>query len=92
MFGLISLAIAGFATWLGHVLMRDYTASRLKFVDAVQRPSTAWIAGGVAFAVGMMLTPLPFISGLTALLFGAGVGTGVASGAKRARGALPPGS
>ena len=91
MFGLISIAIAGALAWVGHVMTRDYTAKRLKFVDAVRRPSTAWIAGAVAFGIGMMLTPLPFITGLTALLFGAGVGTGVASGAKRSRGALPPG-
>lgn len=89
-FGLISLAITGVLAWVGHTITRDYTANRLKFVDAVQRPGTPWIAGLVAFGIGMLLTPLPFVTAITAVVFGAGVGTGVAAGARRVR-ALPPG-
>jgi hypothetical protein len=91
MFGLISLVITGVVAVVGHTMTRDYTASRLRFVDAIQNPGAAWIAGLAAWGVGMLLTPLPFITGLTAIALGAGVGTGVASGARRARGYLPPG-
>ncbi len=90
--GLISLAITAAAGMFGHSLARDYTASRLKFVDAVQKPSAAWFAGLAAFGVGMLLTPLPLVTAATAICLGAGVGTGVASGARRSRGYLPPGA
>ncbi len=89
--GLISIGIAVVAGFVGHSAAREYTASRLKFVDAVQKPGVAWIAGLVAFGVGMLLTPLPLITAATAVCLGAGVGTGVASGARRVRGYLPPG-
>lgn len=94
-FGLISIAITAAAGLLGHFLSRDYTANRLKFVDAVQKPSAAWIAGIAAFGVGMLIAALPFVpfvTTITAVVLGAGVGTGVASGARRARGLLPPGT
>ncbi|MBI3792888.1 MAG: hypothetical protein HY275_18675 [Gemmatimonadetes bacterium] len=89
--GLLSIGITVAAGIVGHTMSREYTASRLKFVDAVQKPSAAWFAGLAAFGVGMLLTPLPLITAATAITFGAGVGTGVASGARRARGYLPPG-
>jgi hypothetical protein len=90
-FGLLSIGITVAAGYLGHSMARNYTASRLKFVDAVQKPSAAWIAGFAAFGVGMLLTPLPLITAATAIVLGAGVGTGVATGARQSRGYLPPG-
>ena len=92
MFAIIGFIVAAAATYFGYSLARDYTASRLKFVDAVQRPGIAWIAGAVAFVVALPIAwMLPFFSGVTAALFGASVGFGVSAGAKKARGYLPPG-
>jgi hypothetical protein len=92
MFGLLSLAIAGVVTYLGFTVARDYTATRLRFVDAIQRPSTPWIVGFAAFGIGVPLALLlPLVTLFTAGLFGASVGFGVASGARKARGMLPPG-
>ena len=89
---IISIIVAGVATYFGFSLARNYTASRLKFVDAVQRPGMAFIAGAVAFAVALPIAwMLPFVSGVTAALFGASVGLGVQAGARKARGYLPPG-
>ena len=92
MFGLISLVIAGVVTYLGFTVARNYTATRLRFVDAIQRPGTPWIVGLAAFGIGVPLAILlPFVSLFTAAVFGASVGIGVASGARKARGLLPPG-
>ena len=55
MFGLLSLAISAVAVYLGYTVARDYTATRLKFVDAIQRPATPWIIGLAAFGIGVPL-------------------------------------
>lgn len=92
MFAMIGILVAAAATYFGYSLARDYTASRLKFVDAVQKPGLAFIAGAVAFVVALPIAwMLPFVSAITAVLFGVSVGFGVSAGAKRARGYLPPG-
>ena len=93
MFAMIGILVAAAATYFGYSLARDYTASRLKFVDAVQKPGLAFIAGAVAFVVALPIAwMLPFVSAIiTAVLFGVSVGLGVSAGAKRARGYLPPG-
>ena len=89
---MIGSLVAAAATYFGYSLARDYTASRLKFVDAVQKPGLAFIAGAVAFVVALPIAwMLPFVSAITAVLFGVSVGFGVSAGAKRARGYLPPG-
>ena len=92
MFAMIGILVAAAATYFGYSLARDYTASRLKFVDAVQKPGLAFIAGAVAFVVALPIAwMLPVGSAITAVLFGVSVGFGVSAGAKRARGYLPPG-
>lgn len=93
MFGLIGFVAAAVAAYFGFTLARNYTTSRLKYVDAVQKPGTPWIAGAIAFVIALPVAwLLPFVwTGITAALFGASVGLGVSSGAKGARGLLPPG-
>jgi len=60
---------------------RSFVRNRLRFVDAVQRGGVPVVAGVAAFAVALPLTGLiPLIGAGTALLFGAGVGFGVAHG------------
>jgi len=54
---------------------------KLRFVDAVKSPMAPVIAGGAAAVLAAFpVALLPFVGAGTAILFGAGVGAGVASG------------
>lgn len=84
---LMTLAAAGAATIFGYSSARRFVRDRLRFVDAVQKPTTPLLAGAAAAAVAVPLVALlPLVGAGTAILFGAGVGTGVAHGAKDAKG------
>lgn len=83
MLGLIvtaAIALAGFVT------SRNYVRSRLRFVDAVQKPTAPLIAGllfgVIAWPFGWVL-PIAHIT--AALAAGVSVGIGVASGARDIR-------
>jgi uncharacterized membrane-anchored protein len=91
-FGLISLLLAGTAAVLGFSFSRNFVRRRLAYVDAAQSGS-APIVAGVAAAVAAMPVAwiLPLIGSGTALVFGASVAMGVASGAKDIRRRLHPG-
>jgi len=52
----------------------------LRYVDAIQKPSAPLIAGVVAAAVVLPIAALPIITVGTAVAFGVGVASGVASG------------
>ncbi len=86
MFEIITLAAAGFATVGGFIQSRNFVRRKLRFVEAVQNGAAPVIAG---FAATLVASPvvgiLPFVGLGTAVLFGAGVGVGVASGAKDIR-------
>lgn len=86
MFELIGIGIAGAATVFGHMKSRRFVRRRLRYTSLVEKPGLG-IAAGVAAAI--LAAPiagiLPLIGTGTALLFGAGVGTGVSMGAKEAR-------
>lgn len=86
MFELIGIGIAGAASVYGHLKSRRFVRKRLRYTSVVEKPGLG-IAAGVAAAV--LAAPiagiLPLIGTGTALLFGAGVGTGVSMGAKDAR-------
>ena len=76
------LSIAGAASIGGFVTMKRFVRGRLRFVDGVHRrgvPLVAWVAG---LGVGLLAAVLPFVTPLTAVLFGIGIGTGVAAGRK----------
>lgn len=83
---LISVAAAVAASAFGYLQARKFVRGRLAYVDAVQRSYAPVVAGVAAFAIGLPVVGLlPIVGGGTALLFGAGVGTGVAAGAKDTR-------
>jgi hypothetical protein len=86
MFELIPIAVAGAATLYGHVKSRRFVRRRLRYTSWVEKPGLG-IAAGVAAAVlaAPVVGILPFLGGGSALIFGAGVGTGVAMGAKDAK-------
>ena len=88
MFGLeiIPLGIAGAVTVVGHLKSRSFVRRRLRYTTWVEKPGLG-VATGVAAAVvaAPIVGILPFLGVGSALVFGAGVGTGVALGAKDAK-------
>ena len=82
-------AIAFVVALLGFMFSRRFVENRLRYVDAVQSPLAAFVAGGVATVVAIpvfgILSFLPFVGWPTAVLFGIGVFSGVASGAREIR-------
>ena len=82
----IAIATTFVATIGGHVGARRFVRERLRFVDAAQQRRAPWIAGAAALVVAAPIAwLLPFVTGATAILFGLGVGTGVAFGARDIR-------
>jgi hypothetical protein len=79
---LIWLAVAGGATLFGFWQARSFTQNKLRYVDAIHKAFVPALAG---IGAALLMTPvaflLPFVTTMTALLFGAGVAMGVASGA-----------
>jgi hypothetical protein len=87
MLELLGMGIAGVAAIYGHTKSRQFTRRRLRFTSWVEKPALG-LAAGVAAAVvaAPIVAFVPFVPHLgTALLFGAGVGTGVSMGAKDAK-------
>ena len=82
--GLITLGIAGAVGVVGHMKSRDYVRRKLRFTTIVDKPGIG-VAAGAATAIGLAALPIVTM-GLPVILVGAGVGTGVAMGAKDARG------
>jgi hypothetical protein len=80
------LAVTAAALVGGFIVSRSFVRRRLRYVDAIQKPSAPLIAGVVAAAVVAPIAALPIITVGTALAFGVGVASGVASG----RSAPPP--
>jgi len=70
----------------GFVVARDFVRRKLRFVDAMQRPSAPLIAGVAVAAVALPVALLPVVTIGTAVALGVGVAGGVASG----RNAPPP--
>jgi hypothetical protein len=90
MFGLelIPIGIAGAASVYGHIKSRKFVRRRLRYTSWVEKPYLGILTGvAAAVLVAPLVGIIPFI-GLgpsTAMIFGAGVGTGVSMGAKEAR-------
>ena len=81
MFAMITLAAAAAATFFGYTQSRRFVRNRLRFVDKVHGSGVPAIAGVAALVVALPVTAmLPLVGFGTALLFGVGVGTGVAAG------------
>jgi hypothetical protein len=85
MIELLTVAAALAATGFGYTRSRRFVRERLRFVDAAHRRAAPWVAGAAAAVVAApVVAVLPLIGAGTALLFGAGVGTGVAHGSRDA--------
>ncbi len=83
MIGLFVLLVAGTATFFGFRQTRRFVRNRLRYVDAVHSGKAPFIAGAAATLVaGPVVMLLPWVGAGTALLFGLGVGSGFAAGAK----------
>ncbi len=80
------LAVTAAALVGGFIISRSFVRRRLRYVDAIRKPSAPLIAGAVAAAVVAPVALLPIITVGTAVAFGVGVASGVASG----RSAPPP--
>lgn len=86
MFELIGFAATIAAAAFGYIQTRGFVRRRLAYVEAVHTGPAPILAGLGAAVIAMPLVALlPLVGGGTALLFGAGVGAGVASGSKDAR-------
>lgn len=86
MLELLGIGIAGAASVYGHLKSRKFVRRRLRFTSVVERPGLGIMAGVTAAVVAAPLVAiLPLLGTGTALLFGAGVGTGVSMGAREAR-------
>jgi hypothetical protein len=88
---LLWLAVSAAALIGGFVLTRSFVRRKLRFVDAVQRPSAPLIAGAAAAIVALPVTLLPLVTVGTVVAFGIGVAGGVASG-RSGPPSLPPGA
>lgn len=80
MFVTLGLILAGTALVGGYYVTKSFVRRRLRFVDAVQRPSAPVIAGAVAAAALLPVTILPAVGVGTMIALGIGVAGGVASG------------
>jgi hypothetical protein len=88
MFGLelIPIGIAGAAGIFGHIKSRKFVRRRLRYTSWVEKPYLGIVAGvAAAVLAAPIVGPLPLVGASTALIFGAGVGTGVSMGAREAR-------
>ena len=78
------LVATGVATGAGYLWTKGFVRRRLRFVDALQKPAAPLVAGDAAAAVAAVpVALLPVVGAGTAILFGVGVGAGVARGRKR---------
>ena len=86
MFGLLGLGIAAAAGIVGHMRTRKFVGRRLRFTSLVEKPYLGVAVGVTATVVASPLVAvLPVVGVGTAIVFGTGVGTGAALGAKDAK-------
>ena len=87
---MIGFLIAWIAAFVGFSKARGFVKNRLRYVDGVHKRSAPWKAGLIAAVVTTPIALiLPFISGASAMLFGASIGLGVAAGRRDLRRRLP---
>jgi hypothetical protein len=88
MFGLeiIPIGIAAAGGIFGHIKSRKFVRRRLRYTSWVEKPYLGILSGVAAAVLAAPLAGLlPLMGTSTAMIFGAGVGTGVSMGAKEAR-------
>jgi hypothetical protein len=85
-FELIGFFATTALTAVGYFQARRYVERRLQYVDAVHRMVAPLVAGTAATLVAApVVALLPVVGAGTAVLFGVGVGAGVAAGARKIR-------
>ena len=82
---IVGLLIGGAALGGGFVAARNFVRRRLRFVDAVRAPAAPLVAGLAATAVALPIAALPIVTVGTAVAFGVGFASGVASGRREPR-------
>lgn len=92
MIELIGLIATVAATLFGYSRARAFVQGRLRYVDAIHTSGAPIIAAiGATVLVTPLAWALPLIGSGTAILFGAGIGAGVAAGRREIRHRLPAG-
>lgn len=83
MFGLIAAGIAGVAGVVGHLKSRSFVGKRLRYTNIVETPALGlWAGVGATILAAPVVAVLPIVGAGTAIVIGAGVGTGVALGVR----------
>jgi hypothetical protein len=82
---MLQLLITLGAGAIGFILARNFVRRRLRFVDAIHSPVAPLLAGLAATLLASPVALLPWVSLMTAIMFGIGTGLGTASGARALR-------
>ena len=83
MFALIAAGIAGVTGVYGHIKSRKFVGQRLRYTSLVEKPAVGLFAGvGAMILAAPIVAVLPIVGAGTAIVIGAGIGTGVALGVK----------
>jgi hypothetical protein len=78
---LITLAVAGVASYFGYSASRGFVRRRLRWVEAVQKGGAPIVAGVAATAAAAPIVGiLPLVGAGAAIAFGLSVGAGVSAG------------
>lgn len=80
---MIELLVAGFVGVYGHLKSRKFVGQRLRYTSIVEKPALGlWAGVGATVLAAPLVAVLPFVGVGTAIVIGAGIGTGVALGVK----------
>jgi hypothetical protein len=80
---MLELIAAGVVGVLGHVKSRSFVGRRLRYTNIVETPALGlWTGAAATLLAAPIVAVLPFVGAATAIVIGAGVGTGVALGVK----------
>jgi hypothetical protein len=86
MLELIALIAAASSTVVGYIWSRNFVQRRLTFVESIHTPGIPILVGiGAAVIAAPVAWILPLIGTGTAMVFGAGIGAGVAAGRRGVR-------
>ena len=83
---LVTVTLASGAAGAGYLGSKRFVKDKLRYVDQVQKPSAAVVAGTIAgLAAVPVVALLPFVGAGTAILFGVAVGAGTRAGVRQIR-------
>lgn len=89
MLELLGLGAAVGVSVFAHSTCRRFVSRRLRYTDWVEKPGIGLAAGAAgALVAAPIVAVLPVVGGVSAMIFGMGVGTGVSKGAREARRSL----